>query len=76
MDIVVDDDRRAACLLAHGPAELVRIYGGFGHRLEPVAVAGPPDADRGGAATASNVADAGAEMILLNTVSLPARPNR
>ena len=42
-----------------------RIYGEFGRRLEPVAVTGPPDACAAGLRA---VADAGAEMILLNTV--------
>lgn len=61
--IVVDDDtERARQLMA---AELVRIYGEFGRRLEPVAVTGPPDAC---AAGLREVADVGAEMILLNTV--------
>ena len=61
--IVVDDDaERARQRMA---AELVRIYGEFGRRLEPVAVTGPPDAC---AAGLRDVADAGAEMILLNTV--------
>lgn len=61
--IVVDDDaERARQRMAAG---LVRIYGEFGRRLEPVAVTGPPDAC---AAGLREVADAGAEMILLNTV--------
>ena len=61
--IVVDDDaERARQRMA---AELVRIYGEFGRRLEPVAVTGPPDACAAGLRA---VADAGAEMILLNTV--------
>ncbi len=61
--IVVDDDaERARQRMA---AELVRIYGDFGGQLEPVAVTGPPEAC---AAGLRNVADAGAEMILLNTV--------
>ena len=61
--IVVDDDaERARQRMA---AELVRIYGDFGRRLEPVAVTGSPDAC---AAGLRDVADAGAEMILLNTV--------
>ncbi len=61
--IVVDDDaERARQRMA---AELVRIYAEFGRRLEPVAVTGPPDAC---AARLRDVADAGAEMILLNTV--------
>ena len=61
--IVVDDDaERARQRMA---AELVRIYGDFGRQLEPVAVTGPPDAC---AAGLRDVADAGAEMILLNTV--------
>jgi hypothetical protein len=46
-------------------AELLRIYGDFARQLEPVAVTGPPDAC---AAGLRDVADAGAEMILLNTV--------
>ena len=61
--IVVDDD--AARARQRMTAELVRIYGDFGRRLEPVAVTGPPDAC---AAALADVADAGAEMILLNTV--------
>ncbi len=61
--IVVDDDaERARQRMA---AELVRIYGEFGRRLEPVAVTGPPDACAAGLRA---VADAGAEMILLTTV--------
>ena len=61
--IVVDDDgERAQQRMA---AELVRIYGQYGRRLEPVAVAGPPDVCAAGLRA---VADAGAEMILLNTV--------
>ena len=61
--IVVDDDaERARQRMA---AELVRIYGDFGGQLEPVAVTGPPEAC---AAGLRDVADAGAEMILLNTV--------
>ena len=49
---------------AHG-RRLVRIYGDFGRQLEPVAVTGPPDACASGL---REVAAAGAEMILLNTV--------
>ena len=46
-------------------AGLVRIYGDFGRQLEPVAVTGTPDACTAGL---RELADAGAEMILLNTV--------
>jgi hypothetical protein len=46
-------------------AALVRIYGDFGRQLEPVAVTGSPDACTAGL---RELADAGAEMILLNTV--------
>jgi probable F420-dependent oxidoreductase len=61
--IAVDDDaQRARQRMAAG---LVRIYGDFGRQLEPVAVTGPPDACASGL---REVADAGAEMILLNTV--------
>jgi probable F420-dependent oxidoreductase len=61
--ITLDDNaERARTRMAAG---LVRIYGDFGRRLEPVAVAGPPevcvDALR-------EVAAAGAEMIMLNPV--------
>ena len=62
--IVVDDDaERAQQRMA---AELVRIYAEFGPRLQPVAVTGPPEACAAGLRA---VADAGAEMILLNTVT-------
>jgi probable F420-dependent oxidoreductase len=61
--IAVDDDaERARQRMAAG---LIRIYGDFGRQLEPVAVTGPPDACASGL---REVADAGAEMILLNTV--------
>jgi probable F420-dependent oxidoreductase len=61
--ITVDDDaERARTRMAAG---LVRIYGDFGRQLEPVAVSGPPDACIAGL---RQVAEAGAEMILLNTV--------
>ena len=61
--ILVDDDAERA--RQRMGAELVRIYGDFARQLEPVAVTGPPDAC---AAGLRDVADAGAEMILLNTV--------
>jgi probable F420-dependent oxidoreductase len=61
--IVVDDDAERA--RQRMTAELVRVYGEFGRRLEPVAVTGPPEACASGLRA---VADAGAEMILLNTV--------
>jgi probable F420-dependent oxidoreductase len=61
--IVVDDDEERA--RQRTAAELVRIYGEFGRRLEPVAVTGAPDDCAAGLRA---VADAGAEMILLNTV--------
>jgi alkanesulfonate monooxygenase SsuD/methylene tetrahydromethanopterin reductase-like flavin-dependent oxidoreductase (luciferase family) len=57
-----DDAEHARSRMADG---LVRIYGEFGRRLEPVAVAGPPDVC---IAALREVAAAGAEMILLNTV--------
>jgi alkanesulfonate monooxygenase SsuD/methylene tetrahydromethanopterin reductase-like flavin-dependent oxidoreductase (luciferase family) len=61
--IAVDDDaQRARQRMAAG---LIRIYGDFGHQLEPVAVTGPPDACASGL---REVVEAGAEMILLNTV--------
>jgi probable F420-dependent oxidoreductase len=61
--IAVDDDaRRARQRMAAG---LIRIYGDFGRQLEPVAVTGPPDACASGL---REVAEAGAEMILLNTL--------
>ena len=61
--IAVDDDaQRARQRMAAG---LVGIYGDFGRQLEPVAVTGPPDACASGL---REVAEAGAEMILLNTV--------
>jgi probable F420-dependent oxidoreductase len=61
--ITVDDDAdRARERMASG---LVRIYGEFGRRLEPVAVTGPPDAC---VDALREVADAGAQMILLNSV--------
>jgi alkanesulfonate monooxygenase SsuD/methylene tetrahydromethanopterin reductase-like flavin-dependent oxidoreductase (luciferase family) len=61
--IAVDDDAgRARQRMADG---LVGIYGEFGRRLEPVAVTGPPAACASGL---REVADAGAEMVLLNTV--------
>jgi alkanesulfonate monooxygenase SsuD/methylene tetrahydromethanopterin reductase-like flavin-dependent oxidoreductase (luciferase family) len=61
--VAVDDDAaRARQRMAAG---LVGIYGDFGHRLEPVAVTGPPDACASGL---REVAEAGAEMILLNSV--------
>jgi alkanesulfonate monooxygenase SsuD/methylene tetrahydromethanopterin reductase-like flavin-dependent oxidoreductase (luciferase family) len=61
--IAVDDDAdRARQRMAAG---LVRIYGDFGRRLEPVAVTGPPDACASGL---RDVAAAGAAMILLNPV--------
>ena len=46
-------------------AGLIRIYGDFGRQLEPVAVTGSPDACTAGL---GELADAGAEMILLNTI--------
>jgi len=62
--ITVDDDAgRARKQMAAG---LVRIYGDFGRQLEAVAVTGPPEACIQGI---RDVAAAGAEMILLNTVS-------
>ena len=61
--IAVDDD--AAQARQRMAAGLVRIYGDFGHQLEPVAVTGSPDACTAGL---REVAEAGAEMILLNTV--------
>jgi probable F420-dependent oxidoreductase len=61
--ITVDDDPvRARQIMADG---LVRVYGDFGHQLEPVAVTGPPDAC---IAALREVADAGAERILLNPI--------
>jgi probable F420-dependent oxidoreductase len=61
--ITLDDDAdRARERMARG---LVRIYGGFGRQLEPVAVSGPPEACIQGL---REVAAAGAELILLNTV--------
>ena len=60
--MVDDDGDRARQRMT---AELLRIYGEFGRRLEPVAVTGPPDACAAGLRA---VADAGAEMILLDTV--------
>jgi probable F420-dependent oxidoreductase len=62
--IAVDDDaERAQQRMADA---LVRIYGGdFGRSLLPVAVTGPPDVCVRGL---REVAEAGAEMILLNTV--------
>jgi probable F420-dependent oxidoreductase len=61
--IAVDDDaQRARQRMAAG---LIRIYGDFGRQLEPVAVTGPPDACASGL---REVAEAGAEMILLNTL--------
>jgi probable F420-dependent oxidoreductase len=61
--VAVDDDAaRARQRMAAG---LVGIYGDFGRRLEPVAVTGPPDACASGL---REVAEAGAEMILLNSV--------
>jgi probable F420-dependent oxidoreductase len=62
--IAVDDDAERA-RQRMGDA-LVRIYGGdFGRSLLPVAVTGPPDACVRGL---REVADAGAEMILLNPI--------
>jgi probable F420-dependent oxidoreductase len=61
--VTLDDDAERA--RARVSAGLVRIYGDFGRRLEPVAVAGPPAAC---VAALQDVAAAGAEMILLNTV--------
>jgi probable F420-dependent oxidoreductase len=59
--IAVDDDaERARRRVA---ASLVDIYGDFGRSLEPVAVTGPPEACARGL---RDVADAGAELILLN----------
>jgi probable F420-dependent oxidoreductase len=61
--IAVDDDaERARRTMAAG---LGRIYADFGRQLEGVAVTGPPDACIAGL---HEVAEAGAEMILLNTV--------
>jgi alkanesulfonate monooxygenase SsuD/methylene tetrahydromethanopterin reductase-like flavin-dependent oxidoreductase (luciferase family) len=60
---VDDDEARARQRVAEG---LVRIYGDFGRRLEPVAVAGPAAACVEGL---REVAAAGAELILLNAVS-------
>ena len=61
--IAVDDDPvRARQLMAAG---LVRIYGDLGRQLEPVAVTGRPGVCVAGL---RQVADAGAELILLNPV--------
>lgn len=57
--IAVDDDaERARRRVA---ASLVELYGDFGKRLEPAAIAGDPDACIEGV---SQVADAGADLIL------------
>ena len=61
--IAVDDDAARARERMSGG--LIRIYGDFGRQLEPVAVTGSPDACTAGLL---EVAEAGAEMILLNTV--------
>jgi probable F420-dependent oxidoreductase len=59
--LAVDDEaERARRRVA---ASLVELYGEFGKRLEPVAVWGPPEACVRGL---QEVADAGAELILLN----------
>jgi probable F420-dependent oxidoreductase len=61
--IAVDDDaERARRRMAEA---LVGIYGEFGRGLEPVAVTGTPDACARGL---REVADAGAELILLTTL--------
>jgi probable F420-dependent oxidoreductase len=61
--IALDDDAdRARERMVAG---LIRIYGDFGRRLEAVAVTGPPEACITGL---REVARAGAEMILLNTL--------
>lgn len=61
--IAVDDDaERARRRVA---TWLVGVYGDFGRTLEPVAVSGPPDACTQGL---REVADAGAELILLHPV--------
>ena len=61
--IAVDDDvDRARTRVAAG---LVRIYGDYGRQLEPVAIAGPPDACIEGL---RDVAAAGADMIMVNTL--------
>jgi probable F420-dependent oxidoreductase len=57
---VDDDDKMTRQRMAAG---LVRIYGDQGRQLEPVAVTGPPDACVAGL---REVAEAGAELILLN----------
>jgi probable F420-dependent oxidoreductase len=59
--LVVDDD--AARARQRAADQLVRIYGDFGRTLAPVAVCGPPDAIVEGV---REVADGGAELILLN----------
>ena len=59
---VDDNPDRAARRMADG---LIRIYGEHGRELEPVAVTGPPEACVRGL---REVADAGAELILLTTV--------
>ena len=62
--LAVDDDaQRAQQRVA---ASLVELYGEFGRRLEPVTVWGPPEACVRGL---QEVADAGAELILLNPLS-------
>jgi probable F420-dependent oxidoreductase len=64
--VYIDVDEDAERARQRMAAALVRIYGDFGRQLEPVAVTGPPDAC---AAGLREVAAAGAEMILLNTLS-------
>ena len=62
--LAVDDDaQRAQQQVA---ASLVELYGEFGRRLQPVTVWGPPEACVQGL---QEVADAGAELILLNALS-------
>ncbi len=62
--LAVDDDaQRAQQRVA---ASLVELYGEFGRGLEPVTVWGPPEACVRGL---QEVADAGAELILLNPLS-------
>ncbi|WP_028921143.1 LLM class flavin-dependent oxidoreductase [Pseudonocardia acaciae] len=64
--IALDDDaERGRRRMAEG---LVRIYGDFGRKLEPVGVTGPPEACIQGL---REVADAGAELILLTTIDDP-----
>lgn len=62
--LALDDDADRARRRVE--ASLVDLYGDFGRRLAPVAVSGPPDAIVRGL---REVADAGAELILLNPLS-------